>query len=166
MPHHMWASKQLHDPCCIKVPKVGRTAKGLYNPYYIRAAKVGGLKWQHSCRRVGLKALLCYGVGGWAIKQWTQDSHIPLCHRDMVNARTLSVHCFACCTAAQTRPVLNVALSSPHEVAIEGFVGCLGVWLDVMQDLSHKLWGTKPEQLHIHSTWSFTAWKHMHCPAK
>ena len=30
-----------------------------------------------------------------------------------------------CCTAAHTRPVPNVALSSPHEAAIECFLGCL-----------------------------------------
>ena len=30
-----------------------------------------------------------------------------------------------CCTAAQTRSVLNVALSSPYTTAIECFLGCL-----------------------------------------
>ena len=31
-----------------------------------------------------------------------------------------------CCTAAQTRPGLNVTLSSPHKTAIECFMGRLG----------------------------------------
>ena len=31
-----------------------------------------------------------------------------------------------CCTAAQTGPVPNVALRSPHKMAIECFMGCLG----------------------------------------
>ena len=31
-----------------------------------------------------------------------------------------------CCTAVQTRSVLNVALSSPCTTAIECFLGCLG----------------------------------------
>ena len=64
----------------------------------------------------------------WAMKQQILGSHIPPCHKHMVIATTLSVHCVALlhCTAAQTRPVPNAALSSPHKAATKCILDCLG----------------------------------------
>ena len=55
----------------------------------------------------------------WAIEQWIHSSHLRLCCMYMVIITTLSMHFFLCSTAAQTKAVPNVALSSPHDVAIE-----------------------------------------------
>ena len=49
-----------------------------------------------------------------------------------------------CRTVAQTRPVPNVALGSPHEVAIKYFLGCLGqlpptLWCQLA--MSQAPWG-------------------------
>ena len=81
--------------------------------------------------RCGLDGCPCPGAcrcgARGAVQPRMLISHIPPCRRPLVIATTLSVRCFAfCCTAAQTRPVPNVALSSPHESAIECFLDCLG----------------------------------------
>ena len=53
--------------------------------------------------------------------------HIPPCHRHMVIAATLSVHCFALLhrSANQISAVPNTALSSPLMAAIKCLLGCL-----------------------------------------
>ena len=59
------------------------------------------------------------------MKQRIQSSHLPPCHKHMAIALQLS-QCIVlpCCTAAQTRLVPNVALSSPNKVAIKCFLDC------------------------------------------
>ena len=68
---------------------------------------------------------------GQAIKQRIQSSHIPPCHRHMVIATTLSVHCSALLYCRANQICAEGCLELPYQVATECILDCLSPrWMD------------------------------------
>ena len=78
------------------------------------------------------------------MKQRIHSSHVTLVTGIWSSPQLFLCIVLPCCTAGQTRPMPNVALSSPHEVAIESFPGCVGQlcpthWRRLV--MNHAHWG-------------------------